>query len=251
VDTAELPEIAFDVRVPVDDAGLVANVRHALSLGLPELRDFEYPWREPINVVASGPSSLRAPLEGKTVAVNGALRLFKTPPTYWAGCDPQPEMADFLTDAPAETIYLVASKCHPSVFEALRGRRVVLWHLDDEATYPLIGDRFPVVPWSSVTACMAELFARMGFREFHFWGWDACYLDGLDHALPQRHAGESVTVNVGGKDYQTTTTWAAESQGAVHLFTGFPFPVHIHGPGMLAAIDKAIHTHRIVTDATP
>jgi hypothetical protein len=45
VDTAELPEIAFDVRVPVDDAGLVANVRHALSLGLPELRDFEYPWR--------------------------------------------------------------------------------------------------------------------------------------------------------------------------------------------------------------
>ncbi len=244
-------DIEFDVHTPVNDEGLVANVQHALSLGLPELRDFEYPWNGALTVIAGGPSARKAPLDGKTLALNGALRLFTKAhraPTYWAACDPQELVADFLTDAPLSTTYLVASKCHPSVFERLREHNVILWHVFDEATYPLIADRAPASRACSITTTIFEVMARLGWRRFDTWGWDGCYMDGDAYAVPQPHSGQDITVMNGEVSYHTTVNWAVEIDDANLALRGFPFPIHIHGGGLIGEILKSYRPFRFVTD---
>lgn len=244
--------VQFATHVPVDDEGLQANVRHALRLDLPELRDFEYPWKERLAIIASGPSALSADLTGKTLAINGALRLFTErglAPTYWVACDPQELVAEFLPDAPPRhTTYLVASKCHPKVFEKLRGYNVIIWHVADTATWPLLEDRFPVQAWTSVTLCAFELMARLGWRGFDVWGWDGCFLEGQEYAVPQWENEGLQDVMVGDELFHSTHAWALEAQSATHALAGFPFPVHVHGPGFIAAMCRAFLPKRIVTD---
>ena len=138
--------IEFSLQTPCSDDVCRANIALSLGLHLPEVKA-----RKRLTVIAGGPSAKYAlPCEGDTVALNGALRLFTKQglsPTYWACCDPQPLVADFLAEAPYDTVYLVASKCDPSVFERLALHRVRLWHVRD---YPVPG-KFRQVLAESVT----------------------------------------------------------------------------------------------------
>jgi hypothetical protein len=224
------PSVEFDVRTPATDQVLAAHVASALGRGLlsvergPERRDR-------LTLVANGPSARFAPQAGATLAVNNSLALFRTPPTFWAGCDPQESMASFLQAPPEETTYLVASKCHPAVFEALKHRRVLVWHVSDCLDVP---DPIPCAV--SITIVSLLLMERLGFRAFDTWGWDGCYMDGLDHAAPQRHAGDNITVHVGDREFATTTTWALEAQDAIHALVDFEHPICIHGGGMVGEI---------------
>ena len=92
------------------------------------------------SLALDGPESFWAAHEARpevpVIAVNGALGPLlarNAVPTFWAACDGAEKVADFLTEVPAETIYLVASRCHPKVFERLKGRLVRVWRLDGVA----------------------------------------------------------------------------------------------------------------------
>lgn len=246
-----LGPVEFEVRTPPAD--LRAHVAHALSLGLPPV-----PWQfskgsrrapKTLTIIANGPSARLAPLGAPaTLALNGALKLFTDQglaPTYWACCDPQRLCADFLSDAPKETIYLVASKCHPAVFEALEGRRVFLWHVDDAESWALTREHEPVMCAVSITIVALELMRRIGFRRFETWGWDGCFQDGRAHATDQGGYPSEITVTVGKRDFHTTTAWALEAQDAMTKFrlasTQTGLDLIIHGDGMLAAIRDYRH----------
>lgn len=226
--------IEFDVRTPYDDATMRERVARNLKRGLPEAG------RAPdhdgvLTIVANGPSAIHADTRGTTLALNGAIRLFSDEgwaPDYWAACDPQPVVASFLPSAPLGTRYFVASKCDDAVFDALGNRDVTMWH---------VGDAHPEgIPTAcSITLVAMGLFRRMGWRRFRTWGWDGCYLDGRDHAVPQGHAGQDVTVIVGDTPYKTTTTWACEAQDAVNQLAVADYDVEVMGGGMIAAILKA------------
>lgn len=226
--------IEFDVRTPLSRDGLRSNVAWALAEGFPEVESA--PDRpETVNIIANGPSALNAPQDGLTVALNGAHRLFRKAPTWWAACDPQGLVADFVNRPFLETQYLVASKCDRRVFDALWGMDVRVWHIDDCED----------VPWSvpsatSITLTALSLFRRMGYRDFRVWGWDGCYVDGRDHAVPQLHSAERITVRVGGKSFETTPTWAAEAQDAVNQLAGADYRVRIEGDGMIKAVVGAL-----------
>lgn len=230
-----LAPIEFDVSTPDED--IAGHVRSAMSRGLPELT-IEPERLGALNVIANGPSALNAPLLGVTLALNGALKLFTDAglaPTYWAAVDPQAMVADFLSESPEETTYLVASRCHPSVFEALKNRKVILWHADDSE-----GDEgfssLPVPAICSITITCFEVMSRLGFRRFETWGWDGCYLDGKAHATDQGTGGSFKTVNVGEKSFSTTTNWCLEAQAAYRYLQMLPRDITVHGPGMIGEI---------------
>jgi hypothetical protein len=212
--------------------------------------------RRRLTVIANGPSAKTVDLryltrETNTLAVNGSLKLFLdqgVSPTYWVACDPQELVADFLPDNPPEyTQYFIASKCHPRVFDKLRGLDVLLWHLND---HPVSG-RWNIPPSSSVTICAAWLMNRLGYTDFDFYGWDGCYINGYHHAsedskktpeLEITYGGKVEGDNVtGGKTFMTNTTWAAEVQGAEQFFQlakYFDINLTIHGDGMFAYAKK-------------
>lgn len=232
--------IEFDVQTPLDAASLRAQVQAALARGLPEIAPAP-PWRERLRIIANGPSALDAPLTGApTLAVNNALRLFVErglAPDYWIACDPQPCVADFLRDAPDGTTYLVASKCHPRVFDALRDRKVLLWHCAESVTLDLFVNRLVIPTSVSVTLCALNLMPVLGYARLETWGWDGCYLRGRDHAAAQPHAAQNVTVQLGPRRrFSTTHAWACEAEDAVHLFNGAERDVRVRGRGMIGAI---------------
>ena len=240
--------VHFDVRTPLDSETIRTHIQSALSRGLDEV-DIAAPRDDRLTIVANGPSALKAPLtepligRGPTLAINNALRLFVDrgiAPDYWMASDPQACVADYLRGAPSETTYLVASKCHPAVFDALRDRRVVLWHCAEQGTLDLLIGRLVIQSSITVTLCALNLMPVLGYRRLDTWGWDGCYLAERDHAAAQPHyrdRASDITIEVGpGQHFITTASWAAEAQEAVRLFESVPRDVTVHGGGMIAAI---------------
>lgn len=230
--------VEFDIRVPCGDDVLISNVASCLKRGLPELARHA-PVEQALAVIANGPSAWNAEFDGKpTLAVNGALKLFtdrNAAPDYWIGCDPQAHMADFLKVAPKDTIYLVASKCDPGVFDALKDRTVLVWHVGEDGTADLVRDLDPVPCAVSVTICAFDVMERLGFCSFDTWGWDGCYgPHGEDHANPQAHKATDIENEVGDRTFKTTTSWALEAQDAWNKLRGWP--IRIHGGGMIGAV---------------
>lgn len=244
--------VGFNYILPVDDKTTREQINSSLWRGFPDAVK-----RRGLTIIANGPTARGADLlniKGPTLALNGSIRLFMDQgvvPTYWAACDPQAIVADFLPDNPPEdTIYLVSSKCHPSVFEKLKHRSVWLWHVNDLRTE----SRSHIPPSSSITITASWLMHRLGFTDFEYWGWDGCFLDGRHHAssnedfpVPVLHMnfggevrGEDV---IGGRTFATTKTWAAESKGAEQFFQlakYFDIGIKINGDGMFECVRKSL-----------
>lgn len=232
--------IEFELILPVTDDTLRANVAHSRTLGIPEADDRA----QHLTLVANGPSAAGAELgNGMTMALNGALNLFPddNPPDFWCVSDPQALVADFIKRPSHATTFLVASKCHPAVFERLRGFDVRLWHLTD---VDIPGVR-SVPCATSVTLTALILAQRLGFRSIDVWGWDCCFGEDGRH-----HAGDGemgvtagvIDIRVGPEEmdarFRTTPTWALEAQEAVGILPLLRWAgvdVTVHGLGLVRA----------------
>lgn len=231
--------VRFEVTTPCDDLELRSNVEHALSLGLPDIERYPYSGLR-LSIIANGPSAKDACLDGHTMAVNGAGKLFTRAgraPTYWAACDPQEMVAGFFDDPPEETIYLIASKCHPSVFKALKHRRVILWHLGDETGYEdLVSAKPHILRMPTITLCALEIGDWLGYVGYDMFGWDGCFFGKQHHAIDQDNGKRDViTLGIGGITFPTTNTWLYEMDFAVQYLRLVPRDVCVHGPGMFGA----------------
>lgn len=262
----------FEYTLPASTTELQAQVDSALARGLPEALG-----RKSLTVIANGPSARDAPGGGETLALNGAMDLFFNTgrvPTYWAACDSQAFVADFLPDAPPlDTVYLVASRCHPAVFDKLAGRQVQVWHPKEG----LVQGRRSVPRNCSITLNALWLMAAKGYTDFDVWGWDACYgASGDHHAGSQPHGpsdplhvnyggetrrkvpkrsftqwmrGESAPEMieiVGGRDFHTSRTWVAEASAAeqfFHLAHYHDLNVTVRGDGMIKTVQKLATEH--------
>lgn len=230
------PLVGFDVRTPLDDDTIARQVAHTRSLGLPQALEK----RPLLTVVSGGPSALDASLtERPTLALNGALKLFTQrglAPTYYAACDPQALVADFLAEAPEATVYYIASKCHADVFRALRNRDVRVFDTDDH-----VADGIASAP--SVTLTALNLFLALGWRDFDVWGWDCAYQGLFDHAYPQSHSAERLRIEVGAQVFETTTTWIHEAQSAALILPLLEYvgaTVNVRGRSLVTAARQAL-----------
>lgn len=233
--------IRFNVQVPLDHQGLFEHVVHCLARRLPQVRP-ESP-RGHVRIIANGPSALQAPLQGgTTVALNGAIRLFTEKglaPDYWMACDPQEHLVSFLDDTPLSTRYVIASKVHPRVFDHLikRGCDVTVWHVDEDATGPLVRNLNPVPCASTITLTCFKVLEWMGFRSFETWGWDGCYdMEGRHHANDFGGERGTIQLQVGGRTFVTTASHAMEAQEASAILGDWPWPLAIRGGGMIAEV---------------
>ncbi len=232
----------FEERLPKEDADSVFNVRHSLGLGLPAA----LPQPRRIDIIANGPSARESTFwdHETTLALNGAKGLFDgmgLAPTMWAACDAQPLVADFLATPNLGTLYFPATKCHPSVFRALRGYRVKTWNVDDGS----LPDGISGIPTaSSITLMAIQLAPRLGYSDVHVWGWDCCVLDGQDHASGGSLNGEVRELQFRPDRYGpilasflTTNGLAYEAQQAgllIQALRWYGITVTVHGPGLVA-----------------
>lgn len=228
----------------LDDEGLFEHIRLALERKLPLVLGGR------IALVGSGPSvkgeleSIRKLREQKVpiVAIKDAhdwLIENDFIPDYALAVDPQEHRwACFRKKHPAVK-YLIASQCHPAMFEHLKDMDVQLWHLyiKEGQTYP--PDSMLVTGGTTSGLRALTLFYSMGYRKFELFGYDSCLqenelrMDGTTFDKPP------IEIFIGERKrrFLTTPEMAAQAGEFQTLFRVLhDVEIKSHGHGVITAI---------------
>ena len=172
-------------------------------------------------------------------------------PAWHVEVDPRAHKVGLIGEPQHGTQYLIASTCHPSVFDHLEGYDVRLWHVFD-ATED--GRRLlPPGEWAITGGCDVGLRALtiagfLGFRDVHVFGMD--HSAGTDDvALDLRHADSHpnggdprkfAICEVEGVRYRTTPAMLAAAQSVAHELDMMPVVrCTFHGDGLCQALMRA------------
>jgi len=142
-------------------------------------------------------------------------------PTYHIEVDPREHKVGLIGDPQKGTTYLIASACHPKVFDHLNDYNVVLWHIydgTDEGQRLLPANEWAVTGGCSVGVRMLTLSRFLGFTDLHVFGMDGCESETYGkHAAkhPLQPPGHSL-VTVHGREFKTTTSMFTVANGIFH-----------------------------------
>jgi 2-polyprenyl-3-methyl-5-hydroxy-6-metoxy-1,4-benzoquinol methylase len=164
-------------------------------------------------------------------------------PTFHVEVDPRPHKVHLIGPPQQGTEYLIASTCHPAVFDHLQGYDVKLWHVFDAAEDAL--RTLPHGEWALSGGCSVGLrtmtLARfLGFTDLHIFGMDGCEGDTGKHAAahPMQPKGYSI-VEYGGKEYRTTPSLLEVAKGTFHELDQMPdVRPTFYGDGLVQAMAK-------------
>lgn len=243
--------------VNVSDDHIWANIEANMVRDLPWFTGFRER-AEAVAIVCGGPS-MRSSLADikaqrrrgtKIVSVNNALAFLMESgivPDVHVMLDAREENAEFVRFAPKATKYVIASQCHPAVFEALAGRDVVVWHnaFGDNGRFKgVLGELWntkPVilVPGGCTVGLRALWLCELsGYKKIHVYGMDSCYHDDVHHAYSQTlNDGErTLLVQMGGKEYRCAR-WmarqASEFQETWFDLEKLGVAIWVHGRGLI------------------
>lgn len=226
-----------------------ANIKSALGRGLPEVTPALCAHDGTFVVAASGPSLPSfvdqikdEQRQGRPIcAVNGAYdHLVKNGvyPNLALTVDPRP-MPDNFSQPHEDTIFLLASRANPEVFDRLKDSKVMLWHsygsLDEAKAYK----GRPSIGGGSTSGMRAITMGYiLGFRNFVLYGMDSCLAeDRLTKRFTGEQAGQVVDVIVGGRTFYCNGAMAQQANEFQELFRTFPgIQIEAKGDGLIAAI---------------
>ena len=226
---------------------LIAHVRHAMTLGLPEIKQCAA-HNEILSVAGGGPSieDTWGELTGYVAAVNGSLSYLLgkgVTPQMCGVCDPSERMADVVEAVPG-VAYFLASCVHPRLFDKLiaAGCTVYLWHLHPiDGLDALLSEYYPdgwvQIPGGCTMGLRwVTLGYHLGFRKFHLHGLDSSFRDKSSHAYPD-HQDQKEWIGFDG--YQTRINFLGQVMDFIGLMDDRlghdvePMDIKMFGDGLL------------------
>ena len=249
--------LALHIKPAGTVEGIRANVQAALARNLPELSPGLVVHDGTMVCIGSGPSMpehvdqiRQEQASGRPIfAVKGAhdwLCEQGITPDLYLCVDPNPQThpAHKLERANDHTMYCLASRCDPSMFDALAGRNVLLVHawaeeenFEEFKGHLVIGGG----PTSGLRAINVAYV--LGFRRMKLYGYDSC-LSG--DRRTKRFTGEEtpadrvMDVIVDGQRFWCNGAMAQQAQYLQDYYNVMP-DLHLDavGNGLIAAILKA------------
>lgn len=257
--TAESPllRLGLDMHGCATDEEMHANLEATLQRGYTSIVSLLGQCTGAVSIVGSGPSlkSTLNELTGDVFAINqsiGFLLENKIVPKYAMLWDAADLIAKFAVPHPDIT-YLVASRCHPDVFERLKDCKVLVWHAggDHDINEQLWKHEIdePMIPGGSAGVTRAIVFADiLGYRDFHIFGADSSYSDeGQTHLKGSLVPEKDIMVSVGEKPprwFRTTPEWCAQvtEYRAIYatLSQSPKNKIQVHGTGMLPYMHQVL-----------
>lgn len=223
------------------------QVKSALERGLPHIT-----WQAPLDVpallIGGGPSLLESvqtiklgQSHGILFALNGAARFLNEHgilPHYQVMLDAREKNVGLIGEA---IVYLVSSQCHPSVFDALEGKHVRVFHLG--SAQGMVEPEAVIGGCHTVGLTAMNLAHVMGYRELHLFGYDSSASDSM-HAYPQETTSkESSFFDVEIEDrngvivtYTTNAVMAKQAEmfpEVAKVLTDDGSTIRVHGRGLL------------------
>jgi len=254
--------------VNVTHEALLDNVRASVLRDLPWFTGFG-PHKRLACVVGGAPSvrddigKIRAQQKrgARIITVNNTWRLMVENgimPDVHVMLDARAENAAFLKGAPKGIRYLIASQCHPDVFEALKDHEVIVWHngFGDNAAL-----REVLQPWwnegPSQRPCVLVpgggtvglrslwLCALSGFKTIHMYGFDSSYEGDKHHAYaqPLNDTDRVMEVTMGGKNYRAAPWMVRQTEEVRTHYSDLKregVALHVHGRGLLPDVFRSI-----------
>jgi len=244
------------LEITVQAAGtaeeLCSNIRSALGRGLPELTLAPIKHDGNIVLVASGWSmpdyidEIKAHRRaGRPIVAVKAAHDFLVEngvnPDMWVNLDPR-DRTNGIQRLNDHTVYMPASRCPPSTFDYLKGRKILLWH--SWAPGPemeAIGANKVAVGGGTTSGLRAvNIGYLLGFRNFTLYGYDSCNrADGVKRFTGDV-TGPAIDVFVGGptgKKFNCNMAMAQQANEFQKLFDVMgDITVDVKGPGLIAEI---------------
>lgn len=213
-------------------------------------------------IVGGGPSlkenlgqiRLRAARGAEIWALNGAhdwLIERGIVPDFHLIMDAREANVCFVQKPHKNVTYFICSRCHPAIFEALEGHKVVMWHSlmtggDGKPDTDLVAalNHGPLcLIGGGGTIGMRALYIgfELGYRSFHLFGLDSSYRDDHHHAYSQPlNDGERVMdVHVLGRVFKCAPWMAQQArnfQEQARILIAQGCSVTAHGDGLIPFI---------------
>lgn len=244
------------LEITVQQAGeageLADNIRSALARDLPEFAPSCCKHDGTFVLVASGwsmPSfidEIKAHRDaGRTiVAVKSAhdfLVEHGVTPDLYVNLDPR-DRTKGVSLKNDTTVYLIASRCPPVMFDHLADKKVVVWHswAEGEELQAIGGKKLCVGGGTTSGMRAINLGYLLGFRKFVLYGYDSCNrMDGVKRFTGEM-TGSSVDVWVGGENGKKFNCNMAMAQQANEFQKIFgvmaDVNLEVKGPGLIAEI---------------
>jgi len=232
--------------------GLETHIAYAKTLGLPDLKPALCSHDGHFVIAGAGPSLAdhldelkEERVKGRPIcAVKGAHDFLidnGIEPDLFLSIDPRDRRNNVQKET-ENTIYLLASRCAPQLFDHLKDRKVMLWHaasVDDENR--AIGDNVFMIGGTSTSGLRAiNVGYFMGFRKFVLYGMDSCNAsDGITKRVDGSLTGQTIDVIVGqtGKKFICNVAMAEQAQAFQKIWEMMPdAKLEIKGDGLLKAI---------------
>jgi len=236
-----------------EDETLFANMDAAIARGYPQIKEAQPAKTGAILLVASAPS-VKGQLElikkmkaagSPIVAIKGAhdwLIDNGVMPDYALAIDPQEHRIAFYIPQPS-VHYMIASQCHPAMFDNLDGYQVTLWH-----PYVKKGQDRPkncmLIGGGTTSGLRAiSLFYVLGYRQFELFGFDSCNDGELlrvnGEGLKEGDKLIEVKIDPQGETFYCNTAMALQAE---HFQTYYDYlpdaKFNGHGRGLIQAIIK-------------
>ena len=236
-----------------EDETLFANMDAAIARGYPQVKEAQEIKTGAILLVASAPS-VKGQLElikkmkaagSPIVAIKGAhdwLIENGVTPDYALAIDPQEHRIAFYKPQPT-VHYMIASQCHPAMFDNLDGCQVTLWH-----PYVKKGQDRPkncmLIGGGTTSGLRAiSLFYVLGYRQFELFGFDSCNDGELlrvnGDGLKDGDKLIEVSIEPQGETFYCNTAMALQAEHFQTYYDYLPDATfNGHGYGLIQAIIK-------------
>lgn len=172
-------------------------------------------------------------------------------PDYHVEVDARAHKVEFTKNAQEGVEYLMASWCHPAVWENLRGKNVTVWHPYGEQEIQdyvkSIGEEKATVGGGSTAGLRAlEVAAALGYRRFAIHGMDCSYRDSRHAGSHPNESERVIEVKVNGMAFQTSPQLYESAREFVELIFKHKLDISValYGDGLLQELMKTAKTLR-------
>ena len=169
-------------------------------------------------------------------------------PTFALAVDAMEDAVEYFQKPQEKTSYILASQCHPNMFEHLKDHKIAMWHFKGQCSDQTIYNGEHQFNWGCMVGVLSiQMALLLGFQHLHFFGFDCSYVDNEHHAYDvgewhQKVETQKNEFTVNGRKFNSTMALVSQME---HIFDIFASPDgallkgYVYGDGIWANTIKA------------